>query len=92
MATMVGTLDPDQQAAFQIEFPDLLASSQAKPPKPQDGFQLAVRESSQAFNHYKRAVELKGKLQRKVALIERQLDEVRKELQESIISFEEAEK
>eukprot|EP00972_Heterocapsa_arctica_P092787 13684065-Heterocapsa_arctica.AAC.1 len=61
-------MDPNQQEILKKEFPYLLGN-QAKP-KPQDGFQQAAKESSQAFTSYKKAVLLKGKLQAKVALIE----------------------
>jgi hypothetical protein len=91
MAVVAATLDSSQLAALRIEYPDLLPI-QGKAPKGQDSFQLAVKDSSQAFRTYKKAVELKGKLQLKVAHIEQQLEDVRKELQEAVSSFELAEK
>jgi hypothetical protein len=90
MAILVGNLDSSQQAAFQIEYPDLL-SAMGKPPKEQDSFQLAVKDSTQAFKAYTKAVGLKSKLQLKVAQIEQQLEDVRKELIEAVTSFEAAE-
>jgi hypothetical protein len=88
---VASTLDSSQLAALRIEYPDLLPI-QGKAPKGQDSFQLAVKDSSLAFRTYKKAVELKGKLQLKVAHIEQQLEDVRKELQEAVSSFELAEK
>jgi hypothetical protein len=91
MAVVASTLDSSQLAALRIEYPDLLPS-QGKAAKVQDSFQLAVKDSSQAFRTYKKAVELKGKLQLKVASIEQQLEDVRKELSDAVASFESAEK
>ena len=90
MAIVVGSLDTGSQAAFLLEYPDLLPAKGKL--KAQDGFQAAAKESTQAFYSYKKAVELKGKLELKVSIIEQQLEDVKKELLESIASFEAAEK